>query len=160
MTDSSTLTTSPTVEVPIRLAVDKLVPEISSAMHALERASRKTTLEKPLQELVRLRASQINGCAYCVDMHSTDALAGGDTQRRLMVLPVWRETPLFTARERAALALTEAMTRLADSEVGDEVYRAAAAEFTEVELAELIWAVSVINLWNRLGATAHAWPLS
>jgi AhpD family alkylhydroperoxidase len=144
---------------PIRLAVDELVPHINKAMNALERASREVSLEAPLVELVRLRASQLNGCAYCVDMHSRDAREGGESEQRLFAVPVWRETPFFTARERAALELTEAATRLTDGEVGDGVFDRAAAQFTQVELAELIWTIAVINTWNRLGATARPWPL-
>jgi AhpD family alkylhydroperoxidase len=144
----------------VRLAVDTLAPHITKAMNALDAASRKTQLEAPLLELVRTRASQLNGCAYCVDMHSRDAREAGETERRLYALPVWRETPFFTDRERGALELTEAMTRLADRPVTDEVFARVAAEFTDVELAELIWTITVINAWNRLGATAHVWPLS
>lgn len=144
----------------VRLAVDTLAPHINRAMNALDAASRKTQIEAPLLELVRLRASQLNGCAYCVDAHSGDARQAGETEQRLYALPVWRETPFFTDRERAALELTEAMTRLADGPVTDELFARTAAEFTEVELAELIWTITVINAWNRLGATARAWPLS
>ena len=108
---------------------------------------------------MRARASQLNGCAYCVDMHSRDARTGGETEQRLYALPVWRETRFFTARERAALELTEAATRLTDGPVSDEVFGRAAAEFGEQELAELIWAITVINAWNRLGATARPWAL-
>ena len=144
---------------PVRLAVDELVPHINKAMYALDAAARKISLEAPLLELVRTRASQLNGCAYCVDMHTSDARKGGESEQRLYALPVWRETPFFTARERAALELTEAATRLTDGEVGDEVFNRAAAQFSEVELAELIWAIAVINTWNRLGATARPWPL-
>jgi len=153
---SQLATTSNTV----RSAVDELAPQINKAMNALEAASRKSRIEAPLQELVRARASQLNGCAYCVDMHSADARAGGETERRLYALPVWHDTPFFTARERAALALTEAATRLTDGPVSDEVFAAAAEQFDEVELAELIWVIAIINAWNRLGAAAHAWPLS
>jgi AhpD family alkylhydroperoxidase len=144
----------------VRLAVDKLAPHVNKAMNDLDAASRQTLLEAPLLELVRTRASQLNGCAYCVDMHSHDARAGGESERRLYALPVWRETPFFTARERAALELTEAMTRLTDGPVTDEVFARVAAELAEVELAELVWAITVINAWNRIGATARAWPLS
>jgi len=144
---------------PVRLAVGELVPHINKAMYALDAAARKVSLEAPLLELVRARASQLNGCAYCVDMHSRDARKGGETEQRLYALPVWRETPFFTARERAALELTEAATRLTGGEVSDEVFDRAAAQFSEVELAELIWAIAVINTWNRLGATARPWPL-
>jgi AhpD family alkylhydroperoxidase len=143
----------------LRLAVDQLAPHLNKAMNALDAAARKTRLEAPLLELVRARASQLNGCAYCVDLHSRDAREGGESERRLYLLPVWRETPLFTDRERAALALTEAATRLTDGPVPDAVFAAAAAQFAEVELAELIWAIAVINAWNRLGAAARPWPL-
>ena len=148
------------VKPTVRLAVDDLTPEIAKAMNALERTAGESSLEQPLREMVKLRASQINGCVYCVDMHSRDAVAGGDTWRRLNLVAVWREAPYFTARERAALALTEAVTRLADSEVSDAVWNEAAAHFDEKELAELVWAIGIINLWNRLGATARPWDLS
>jgi len=149
-----------TVAPSVRLAVDDLAPHISKAMNALDAASRRTKLEASLLELVRTRASQLNGCAYCVDMHTGDARKAGESERRLCALPVWRETPFFTARERAALALTEAATRLTDGPVGDDVFDAAAAQFSEVELAELLWTIAVINAWNRLGAAARPWPLS
>jgi AhpD family alkylhydroperoxidase len=139
--------------------VDKLAPHINRAMNALDKAARDVSLETSLLELVRTRASQLNGCAYCVDMHTRDAREAGESERRLHALAVWRETPFFTAQERAALALTEAATRLTDGPVGDETFAAAAAEFTDVELAELIWVIAVINAWNRLGAVARPWPL-
>ena len=153
------MSTDIAVGVPARLAVDTLTPELSKAMSALEAASRRTSLESSLQELVRLRASQLNGCAYCVDLHSGDARKGGESERRLYALPAWAESPFFTARERAALALTEAATRLTQGPVSDEVFDEARRHFTDVELAELLWAVTVINAWNRLGATARPWPL-
>jgi AhpD family alkylhydroperoxidase len=159
MTTTSDPTATAPVIPPVRLAVDELAPRISKAMNSLEAASRHVSLEPSLLELVRLRASQLNGCAYCVDMHSRDALAAGESQQRLFTVPVWRETPFFTARERAALELTEAGTRLTDGPVSDEVYRQAAAEFSETELAELIWTIAVINAWNRLGAVARPWAL-
>jgi AhpD family alkylhydroperoxidase len=158
-TTESGIKTSAPVIPPARLAVDELAPRISKAMNSLEAASRHTSLEPNLVELVRARASQLNGCAYCVDMHTRDALGAGDSQQRLFALPVWRETPFFTARERAALELTEAGTRLTDGPVPDEVFDRAAAEFSETELAELIWTIAVINAWNRLGAVARPWPL-
>lgn len=154
------MTTTDTVQTStVRLAVDELAPHISSAMEALEAACRKTGLETSLLELVRLRASQINGCVYCVNLHSSDARAGG-AEKRLQALPVWRETPLFTSREKAALELTEAVTRLADSHISDELWDRVAAQFTDTELAELLWTITVINAWNRLGAAARPWPLT
>jgi AhpD family alkylhydroperoxidase len=158
-TQTQTKTSAPVIP-PVRLAVDELAPKINKAMNTLEAASRNaTSLEPNLIELVRARASQLNGCAYCVDMHTRDALKAGDTQQRLFALPVWRETPFFTARERAALELTEAGTRLTDGPVPDEVFAQAAAEFSGTELAGLIWTIAVINAWNRLGAIARPWPL-
>lgn len=143
----------------MRIEADKLAPGINKAMNTLEAASRKGVLEPSLQELVRLRASQLNGCAYCVDMHSTDARKGGETEQRLHLLPVWRETGLFSERERAALELAEAGTDLAGAGVSDEVFGRASAQFNEVELAELIWVIAVINAWNRVGAIARPWPV-
>ncbi|MGB8941410.1 MAG: carboxymuconolactone decarboxylase family protein [Streptomyces sp.] len=143
----------------VRLPVDELAPHINRALNALDAASRKVSLEPALLELVRARVSQLNGCAYCVDMHTRDARTGGESEQRLYALPVWRETPFFTDRERAALELAESATRLTDGPVTDEVYDRTAGEFTEVELAELIWTITVINAWNRLGATARPWPL-
>src|SRR6266699_3904723 len=125
--NTGTQHTADRVVPPVRLAVDELVPHISKAMNALQAASAKVSLEAPLLELVRARASQLNGCAYCVDMHSKDARDGGESERRLYALPVWRETPFFSARERAALELTEAATRLTDGPVTDEVFEQAAA---------------------------------
>ncbi|MEC3914861.1 carboxymuconolactone decarboxylase family protein [Nocardia sp. CDC160] len=143
-----------------RLAIDDLSPEIARAMNGLERAAQHTTLEAPLRELVKLRVAQINGCVYCVDMHSRDAVAGGETWRRISLLPVWRESPFFTPRERAAFALAESMTRLADSEVPDQIWTEAAAHFEEKELSDLVWHIAIINTWTRLGATARPWTLS
>jgi AhpD family alkylhydroperoxidase len=157
--NTTTATDAPVVP-PIRLAVERLVPAASRALAALDDAGRKTSIEPGLVELVRLRASQMNSCAYCVDLHGRDSLAAGETERRVLALPVWRDAPFFTARQRAALELTEAMTRLADHPVPDDVVARAAAQFSERELAELMWTVTVINAWNRLGATARPWPLS
>jgi AhpD family alkylhydroperoxidase len=142
-----------------RLAIDALAPAATKALNALDATVRRSSIDAGLLDLVRLRASQINGCAYCVDMHSRDALAAGQTERRLLTLTTWRETPFYTARERAALELTEAITRLADHPVSDEIFDAAAAHFSEAELAQLIWSVAVINTWNRLGAVARPWSL-
>jgi AhpD family alkylhydroperoxidase len=141
----------------VRLAADQLAPHMNRAMSSFDAASRRTSLESPLLELVRLRASQINGCAYCVDTHSRDARESGETERRLYAVAVWRETTVFSERERAALALTEAMTRLSDGPVSDDVFDSAAKRFTDVELAELVWSITVINAWNRVAVTTRAW---
>ena len=125
-------------------------------MAGLEAYVRSSGLERPLIELVKLRASYINGCAYCVDMHTKDARAAGETEQRLFAVPVWRETPFFTPRERAALAWTEATTLISRDGVPDDVYDAAKAQFSEKELADLTMAVIAINGWNRLAIAFHA----
>jgi AhpD family alkylhydroperoxidase len=107
-------------------------------------------LDKRLFELVKIRASQVNGCAYCIDMHTKDARAAGETEQRLYALNAWRETPFFTDRERAALEWTEAVTRVADTHVPDDVHERVAAQFNEADLVALTFAVVVINSWNRL----------
>ncbi|WP_067816275.1 carboxymuconolactone decarboxylase family protein [Nocardia inohanensis] len=155
MTTNTTAYVLPTT----RLDIDGLTPKIAKAMNGLERAAQDTTLEQPLRELVKLRVAQINGCVYCVDMHTRDAVAGGDFERRVSLVPVWREAPYFTPRERAAFQLAEAMTRLADSEVSQQVWAEAAAHFEEKELAELVWHIAIINTWTRIGATTRAWTL-
>ena len=120
------------------------------AMYGLERYVRQSGLEPSLLELVKLRASQINGCAYCVDMHTKDARAQGETEQRLYAVVVWREAPFFTERERAALAWTEAVTLVSHDHVPDDVYQQARGQFTEKELVDLTMAVVAINGWNRL----------
>lgn len=145
---------------PLRLALDAEFPAARKALDALEAIVHKTGLEPALRELVRLRVSQLNGCAFCVDVHSRDAMGHGETERRVFALPVWRETPFFTARERAAFELAEAMTRLTERPVPDQTFDSAAAVFTRHELAELIWVITVVNAWNRLDATTRAWPLN
>ncbi|BEP12543.1 carboxymuconolactone decarboxylase family protein [Acidothermaceae bacterium B102] len=153
------MTTTTTVPVPVRLPVDDLAAAPAKALNALQAAVDKGSIEQPLLQLVRLRASQINGCGYCVDMHSREAIDEGDTARRIFAVAVWREAPFFTERERAALELTEAVTRLADNPLSDELYDRAKAPFSDQEMADLIFAIATINVWNRLGATAHPWPL-
>ncbi|NWL78957.1 alkylhydroperoxidase [Pseudomonas taiwanensis] len=125
-------------------------PDALKAMLALDAAVSKLPLEKPLLELVKLRASQLNGCAFCVDLHSSDARKRGETERRLYAVAVWRESPFFTPRERAALAWTEALTRLSETHAPDEDYAQLAAEFSEREQVDLTVAISTINSWNRL----------
>ncbi|NOT47264.1 MAG: carboxymuconolactone decarboxylase family protein [Acidobacteria bacterium] len=110
----------------------------------------KSPLEKNLQQLVEYRVSQINGCAYCLDMHSKDLRHGGDTEQRIYTVAAWRETPFFTDRERAALAWAEAITVLGEDHVSDEVYEEARKQFSEQELIDLTLAIAVVNAWNRL----------
>ena len=128
------------------------------AMAALEQHVRQSELEKRLIELVKLRASYINGCAYCVDMHTKDARAEGESEQRIYAVPVWHETPFFTPRERAALVWTETVTNISQHGVPDEVYAAARKEFSEEELVELTMAVIAINGWNRLAISFATEP--
>lgn len=122
-------------------------------MYGLERYVHESGLEQSLLELVKMRASQINHCAYCLDMHSKDALAEGETVQRLIELNAWREAPFYSDRERAALAWTEAVTLVASSEVPDDVYEEARQQFSEKELVDLTMAIIAINGWNRLSVS-------
>jgi AhpD family alkylhydroperoxidase len=122
-------------------------------MRRLHEAVATSGLESSLLELVKMRASQLNGCGFCIDMHSKDARAGGETEQRLYALSAWRETPFFTDRERAALAFTEAVTLVADTHVPDDVVSEASRQFTPEELGILLFAVIEINAWNRLAIT-------
>ncbi len=126
-------------------------PQAMKAMMGLEKAISQSVLPATLRELVRIRASQINGCAYCIDMHTSDALKAGETPRRLMGISAWRETPFFDARERAALLWTETLTRVADNGAPNDVYQEVATQFSEQELSELTFVIATINAWNRFG---------
>ena len=139
-----------------RIPYQKAAPDVVQAMRALEQQARRTTIEPAILELVRMRASQLNGCAYCIDMHSKDARAAGETEQMLYALDAWRETPFFTDREQAALAWTEAVTLVADGHVPDDVYELARARFDERELVELTLAIVAINGWNRLAISFRA----
>jgi len=141
-----------------RLDFYKTSPDAIKAMLAFSASVEKLGLEHSLLELVKLRASQINGCAYCVDMHAADARKGGETERRLYAVPVWRETPFFTQRERAALAWTEAVTTISAGGAPDDVYEALSAQFTEKERMDLTLAISMINCWNRLAIGFRMMP--
>ncbi|HKR44670.1 MAG TPA: carboxymuconolactone decarboxylase family protein [Paraburkholderia sp.] len=141
-----------------RLDFYKASPEGTKAMIALEERASKSSIEKPLAELVRLRASQINGCAYCVDMHTADARKGGETDRRLATVSVWRETPFFTERERAALEWTESVTLLAQTHVPDEVWERVKPHFSDQEIADLTLLIIAINGWNRIAVTFRKMP--
>lgn len=141
-----------------RLDFYKSSPEAIKAMMGLEHRVAKSGLEKSLVDLVRLRASQINGCAYCVDMHSTDARKAGENERRLATLSVWREAPFFTDRERAALEWTESLTLIADNHVPDSVWEAVTPHFSEEELTDLTLLVVAINGWNRFAIAFRALP--
>ena len=141
-----------------RLDYRSASPQAVRAMGALELASRKLGLEPALLELVKLRASQINGCAFCVDLHTRDARAAGETDERMHLVSVWHEAPVFTLRERAALAWTDALTRIADTHVPDDVYELAKSEFSDAELVNLTLAIVTINGWNRFAVSFRAVP--
>jgi AhpD family alkylhydroperoxidase len=134
----------------MRLDHRKVLPEATQAMMGLETVVESSTLEPKLRELVKLRASQINGCAYCVDMHTKDARAIGEDEQRLHLVAVWREAPFFTSRERAALAWTESLTLLSKTLAPDDVYEALTLEFDPAEQVALTLAIVAINGWNRL----------
>ncbi|WP_236169387.1 carboxymuconolactone decarboxylase family protein [Pseudomonas atacamensis] len=133
-------------------------PDAMKAMMALENAVSKLSLEKSLLELVKLRSSQINGCAFCIDMHTADAIKDGETPRRLFAVTAWREAPFFSERERAALLWTESLTQLSLTHAPDEDYEVVAAQFSPMELVDLTVAINTINGWNRLAVGFRKLP--
>ena len=141
-----------------RLEVKDASPGAYRAMLGLEEHIGKTSLERPLIELVKMRASQINGCAYCIDMHAKDARAAGESEQRLYALTAWRETPFYTGRERAALAWAEAVTVIANRPVSDAEFEEARHHFSERELADLTLVCVTINGWNRFCVAFQAVP--
>lgn len=152
---------NPTVPIPVRLDFETVAPHFSKAMghlaNAMVRELDAVDFDHRLRELVRLRASQINGCSYCVEVHSADALKAEETVQRINALAVWQESPLFTARERAAFTLTESITRTSETHVPDADWAAAANVFSPEELGALVSLIVVINAWNALGVSTRAW---
>ena len=150
-----------TPQIPVRLDFDAQAAGFARALSHLDRAATKELdaagIDPLLRELVRVHASQLNGCAYCVDMHTKDARAAGETEQRLYALPAWRETPFFTGKERAALALTEDVTLMADNHVPAAAYEAAAEQLSPGEIASLLSLIITINAWNAIGVTTRAW---
>jgi AhpD family alkylhydroperoxidase len=144
-----------------RLPFGSRAPGFLRALIQLDRAATKELdlagIDPRVRELVRIRASQLNGCAYCIDMHTKDARAIGETEQRIYALSAWRETLFYTDRERAALAFAETVTMLADTRVPDEAYAALAAEYSEQEIAALISLIVMINAWNAVGVATRAW---
>lgn len=134
-----------------RIEWAKVAPDAYKAMIGLEQALAKSGLETSLLELIRLRASQINGCAYCVNMHANDARKAGETEARLQTLSVWEETRFFTERERAALAWVESLTRLPEKHAPQHQFDALREHFSDAEIANLTLAIATINAWNRFG---------
>lgn len=139
-----------------RIDYHRIAPAAVAAMLEVQHYVDHSGLEKKLLELVKLRASQINGCAYCVDMHSKDARALGETEQRLYAVAVWREAPFFSDRERAALGWTESVTLISETGVPNEVYQFARSQFSEKELVDLTLAIIAINSWNRLAVSFRA----
>ena len=154
-------TTTTNSSVPVRLEFDSHAPGFARALAKLDQAATeeldRVEFDPQLRELVRVRASQLNGCAYCIDMHSIDARAIGETEQRLYALPAWRETPFFTDRERAALGFSESVTLLAVNHVPTAEYAAVAAHFTADEIAALLALIVTINAWNAVGVSTRAW---
>ena len=153
--------TDTATQIPVRLDFDSRAPEFSRALTHLDRAATKeldrASIDARLRELIRIRASQINGCAYCIDMHTKDARAVGETEQRLYALPAWRETPFFDERERAALTFTEEVTLAAQGHVPAAAYDAVAARFSPDEVAALLSLIVIINAWNAVGVAARCW---
>lgn len=141
-----------------RLDYSKAAPGSVQAMYKLQKYVEDSGLERSLVELVKTRVSQINGCAFCIDMHTKDARALGENEQRLYALNAWRETPFYTMRERAALEWAEAVTLISESHASDEEYAAARAQFSEEELVKLTMAIIAINGWNRLAISFRATP--
>ena len=139
-----------------RLNYLKAAPETIKAAQALEAHLAKSGLETPLYHLVKTRASQINGCAYCIHMHTRDARGHGETEERLYLLDAWRESPLYTDRERAALAWTESLTHISETHAPDDVYEEVRKHFTEQETVNLTMLIGMINLWNRLAISMRS----
>ena len=142
----------------LRISYSTVAPEGIQALSGLEAYVRASGLEAGLLHLIKTRASQLNGCAYCIDMHTKDARAGGETEQRLYALSAWRETPFYTDRERAALAWAEAVTLVSQDPLPDDLYAEARAHFSEKALVDLTLAIIAINGWNRLSVSFHTVP--
>lgn len=141
-----------------RLNYREVGPDALKAMLGLEKYIHDSGLERPLYELVKIRASQINGCAYCIDMHTKDARKAGETEQRIYALNAWHETPFYSERERAALAWTEALTLISENDVPDELYKMVSRQFLEEEMVALTMAIVAINGWNRFAISFRAVP--
>ena len=141
-----------------RLNPQQVAPDTIKALGALENHLQGSGLEQSLIEIVKIRASQINGCAFCINMHTEDARRHGETEQRLYLLSAWREAPHYTDRERAALAYTEAVTKISKGHVPDDVYQAMRAQFSEVEAVNLTMLIATINAWNRIAISFRAVP--
>jgi AhpD family alkylhydroperoxidase len=151
------------VAIPVRFDFDALAPKVSGAVTTLHKAAiadlANAHVEQGLIELVRLRASQLNGCAYCVDMHSADARKAGVSDQRVDLLPVWEDSPFYTAAERAALALTESVTRLSETHAPQSVVSRALSVLGPERTAAILGLIISINAWNQIGVTSRCWPV-
>jgi AhpD family alkylhydroperoxidase len=151
------------VEIPVRFDFDSLAPRVSSAVLTLDKAAitdlKNAGVVQGLIEMVRLRASQLNGCAYCVDTHAADARTAGVSGQRIDLLPVWADAPVYTASERAALALTESVTRLSETHVPQDVVTEALKVLGEAKTAAILGLIVSINAWNEVGVTSRCWPV-
>lgn len=149
------------VNIPVRIDIDTNAPRFSKAMGTLDAATTKeldnANIDPAVREFIRIRASQLNGCSYCVQMHTTDAAKLGEPADRINAIAVWRESPFFTAKERAALALTESITLATSTHVDDADWQIAADQFNESELAALVSLIVTINAWNLIGVSTRAW---
>ena len=141
-----------------RLEYAKASPEAAKAMIQLESVVRRSGIDPHLLELIKIRASQLNGCAYCIDMHTKDARAKGETEQRIYALDAWRETPFFSNKERAALAWTEAITNIQTGHAPDAVYEELSGHFSEGEMVNLTLAITTINAWNRIAIAFRSVP--
>jgi AhpD family alkylhydroperoxidase len=155
------MSTDTITQIPVRLDFEQHAPDYTGAMSRLDRASTKqldkVDFDHRLRELVRIRASQLNGCAYCIDMHTKDARAVGESEQRIHALSAWREAPFFTQRERAALAFTESVTRCSETHIPVEDYAAVAEHYRPDEIGALLGLIVTINAWNQLSVATRAW---
>jgi AhpD family alkylhydroperoxidase len=141
-----------------RIVIQELQPKAYEAMFGLEKYLSQTQLKPSLKDLILIRVSQINGCAFCINLHTKDARKHGETEQRIYALSAWRETPFFDATERAVLALAEEITHISVHGVSDEVYNNALEQLGEEQLAQAIMAIIAINAWNRIGVSTHMQP--
>lgn len=141
-----------------RVQADKAGANVFRAMLGVEKALSQSSIEKPLRELIKLRVSQINGCAYCIDMHWKDARAAGESEQRLYGLSAWRESPYYSERERAGLLLAEELARIGDRALPEGVHEQVRQQFNEPETVDLVWVVAAINAWNRVNVGLRTVP--
>ena len=141
-----------------RMEIEKIEPAAYKAVLELEKYIQSSGIDQSLLELIKICASQINGCAFCIDMHTKDAKKHGETEQRIYALNAWRETPFFTSEERSVLALTEAVTLISENQVSDDIYKEVNRYFTPKEIAQIVMAIVTINSWNRIAVTTRMVP--